>query len=188
MLKGWEPSRGSKVLEIGANVGIYTAYCANLGARVVAYEADPATFQVLIKNLADQQLVAKTINKAVWIYNGACTFRGFTREETGDHNGALAHIRCPDNGLFRKPENIPCVSFNDAVGSQEWDCVKVDIEGSEFEMLLSASDEALRQIKFMYVEFHPWWVDPELPGKLINRLSPFFAIDGLPDYACLRRH
>lgn len=184
MLKGWQPFLGAKVLEIGANVGVYTQYCAERDAQVTAYEADPITFTVLAK----KNLPAQIINKAVWTYTGFCSFRGFTREECNAHNGALAHINCPDNGLFRPAQQIPCVSFDEAIGEEEWDCVKVDIEGSEFEMLLSASDSSLRKIKFMYVEFHPWWVDQGLPEKLLQRLREFFNLEGiLTDYVCATR-
>jgi FkbM family methyltransferase len=180
MVNGWQPFSGARLLEIGANVGIYTEYASERGASIIAYEPDPETFLVLTA----RHLPAEIINKAVWTHTGECSFKGFTTP-ANDHNGALVHIQCPDNGFFRPPVPVPCVSFNDAVGATNWDCVKIDTEGAEYEMLLSASDDALRRIKFLYVELHPWWVAPELPEKLINRLAEFYTITGLDqNYIC----
>jgi FkbM family methyltransferase len=183
MVRGWQPFLNAKVMDVGANVGLWTAYCALHGANVTAYEADPVTFAILKERTKDWPV--QVVNSAVWTFTGYVFFRGFTSGES--HNGALAHINCPDNGLFRETEIIPCVSFDSVIGAEKWDCVKLDVEGAEFEILIAASDESLRQIDFMYVETHPWWVDSSLPARLLEKLRPIFQIEEYPDYLCLHK-
>ena len=64
-----------------------------------------------------------------------------------------------------------------AVGSENWDCVKMDVEGSEFDIFLNASPESLCRIKFMFVEMHPW-VDQDLYDAAMHRIENFFYVDG----------
>jgi FkbM family methyltransferase len=185
MVRGWQPFLNAKVMDVGANVGLWTAYCALHGANVTAYEADPVTFKKLQNLIFENHLSVKAINSAIWKHDGRCAFRGFTSGE--NHNGALAHISCPDNGLFRPIESVPCVSLGAAIGDASWDCIKMDIEGAEFETIINTPDELLQQAKFIYVEIHPWWVDASLPRHLIDKLQPIFYVDEHSDYLCLSR-
>jgi hypothetical protein len=60
-------------------------------------------------------------------------------------------------------------------GKVEWDCVKMDIEGAEFEVILAAPHEALRRVKFMYVEFHSW-AARTLYEQTMNKLHELFVV------------
>ena len=67
--------------------------------------------------------------------------------------------------------------FDEAIGAQTWDMVKIDIEGAECEVLLAASLESLRRIKFIYVEFHPW-VNDRLYRETVARLESIYHFEG----------
>lgn len=197
MLHGFQPFAGARVMDIGANIGMVTAFCALNGARVESYEADSVTYSVLSDmvigmNLSDK---VKLYNKAIWIESGKCSFHGFTSNDGGNlsHNGALTDRLCPDNGKFRDAELVNCISLNDAIGSEIWDCIKIDVEGAEFEILLNADSERLeKQVKMIYVEFHHGWAESGLYGALLQKLTPIFDFDGVRiengmwDYAVLR--
>jgi FkbM family methyltransferase len=49
---GYAPREGDIVIDIGAGVGEFTLWCANAGARVIAFEPDPLAFACLEKNTA----------------------------------------------------------------------------------------------------------------------------------------
>ena len=49
---GFVPRRGWRVLDIGANVGVFSVLSATRGAHVVAFEPDPETFAFLERNAA----------------------------------------------------------------------------------------------------------------------------------------
>ena len=48
---GLRLSEGSVVVDIGANIGEFSRWCAEAGAKVIAFEPDPAAYACLEKNL-----------------------------------------------------------------------------------------------------------------------------------------
>jgi len=175
----FKPFPGAKVLDLGANVGIYTAFCALHGAHVAAYEPDSETFYILSNMVKDTGLENAALNNAaVLTYAGRTLFRGFGSETCGrlERNGeAFGPGQTTSEGGYSAV--VDCVSFDDAIGNTDWDCVKIDVEGAEYGMLLYASGKALRRIKFVYMELHPW-VTQGLYEKTIDRLGEFFELEG----------
>ena len=49
---------GAIVLDVGANIGVFTLFAAKQGAQVYAYEQVPPTFEVLLHNIHLHQLEA----------------------------------------------------------------------------------------------------------------------------------
>ncbi len=49
---GYVPRDGDIVVDIGAGIGEFTLWCAEAGARVVAFEPDPLAFACLERNTA----------------------------------------------------------------------------------------------------------------------------------------
>lgn len=174
----FKPFSGSKVLDIGANVGIFSAYCAANGAEVTAYEPHPTAFHIL-KELTNV-LPIKPVNVAAWSSRGTALFRGhiFQDEEYVQYNGALQSEQVHWNpNDFESALEAECVPFDEIIGSTLWDCVKVDIEGAEFDILRNITVRTASQIKFMFVELHPW-VTRELYDATIERLQFLFKFEG----------
>jgi FkbM family methyltransferase len=178
---------GKRVMDIGANAGIWSAFCAANGSHVDAYEPFVRPFSILTGMVTACNLseYVKPINKAVWTYTGETKY--FGNISTLDNacpafNGGLL-----SNGVHWTPEDadravtVGCVSLDDAIGSETWDMVKIDVEGAEFEMLLAASMDQLKKIKFMYIEFHPWATEP-LYQETIFKLEQAYKFEG----SCLR--
>jgi FkbM family methyltransferase len=178
---GFEPYRGAKVMDLGANVGIWTAFCAVAGCSVTAYEADRTTYGFL-KNMLERtglEASVSAINKAVWTYTGKCVFRGDegSQPEVRLRNGAI-QVKGKNVLEGLETEDVECTSLEQAIGAQEWDCVKVDIEGAEFETLRVTPIEVFKQIKFMQVEFHNAWADKQEHFALIEKMEHVFEIKG----------
>jgi FkbM family methyltransferase len=171
---GWEPFSGARVMDVGANVGIFTAFCALHGAHVTAYEPDPITFSFLTQMLKQSDLysLVTPINSAIWISRGEITYGG------GEIEGG--RCRCRNGSLFseRIIGPVSAVSFEDAIGGQEWDFVKMDIEGAEFDVLESTSGEALSKIKFLQVEFHNGVAKVGQYERVIEKLEQIFESSG----------
>ena len=49
---GYAPREGDIVIDVGAGIGEFTLWCADAGARVIAFEPDPLAFACLEKNTA----------------------------------------------------------------------------------------------------------------------------------------
>jgi len=175
---------GDRVMDIGANVGVFTTLCAVNGAQVTAYEPHPEAYLILLDTIQRSGIQDRVIPKqmAVWTHSGQCAYHpGKTPAhshpgQTWDsYNGAVVW---PDNS---GPANMACVSFEDAIGLEDWDCVKMDIEGAEFELLLTAPLEALLRIKYLTLELHNGWAEKPAYDALIELLGKFFKLEGTPD-------
>lgn len=195
---GFKPFEDARVMDVGANVGIWSSFCALNGAEVTAYEADPLTFEVMCSSFKKASLSVDAINAAIWTYTGKCPFHGGGENVTNGayRNGAVLIVGGGIEGTgdmtegnFRgniseiRPEMqvVPCVSFADAIGDKNWDCIKMDIEGAEFQLLLSVPSEVLMKISYLHVELHNGWADETLYRKFIERLGSIFEIRGLID-------
>ena len=175
----FKPGPGKLVLDLGANVGIYTAFAASQGARVVAYEPGPTTFSILSKMVKDAGFrEVSVVNSAAWTESGTLRFRDFGSETCGriERNGEAFGPGQTQN-LSAYESVVSCVSFDDIIGRTDWDFVKMDIESAEYFVFLEASVETLSHIKRAYVELHPW-VDFGIYARAMDRLDDSFRIDG----------
>lgn len=116
---------GSVVLDVGANIGIYSMLAAKRGARVFAIEADPENVTVLRHHLAINNLLDR-----VTIVHMAVT----------DHRGLVNLYRDPTNcghsNLFSGVSKV-CVDGDtiDSLRLPPVDVCKMDIEGAEVQAL-----------------------------------------------------
>jgi FkbM family methyltransferase len=209
---GWRPFTGARVLDIGANAGIVSAWCALYGCEsVTAYEADPVTAQLTHNMAISTGLYPRltVVNAAIWFYTGTVPYHGNGWDNATDgrgRNGAIQVVGAgPNSGGNTAPgafhgntptihdstPRVACISLSDALlyedgdgGSRghglgrRWDFVKMDIEGAEFQTLLSTPDEYLALIDFLQIEFHNGWADDIIYSRLIEKLSRTFDHTG----------
>jgi FkbM family methyltransferase len=140
----FKPFKGARVLDIGANVGILTAYWALKGATVTAYEPDPVSYQKLANLIFDLDLDVYAFNKAIWTYDGTVNFKGYKHQEEGrvSYQGYIQGDGHP----------VRCTTLTDALGDGVWDFVKIDIEGAEYEAVNMAALKG--HAKLVHVELH----------------------------------
>lgn len=137
-------NRGGIVLDIGANIGSFSIYCGLKGATVYAVEPEPNNLEVLKKNveLNNLQDSITIIDYGVSDFNGVAVI---------DDSGGGSTIK--DN----KPgSTINIISFDDLLKKyniEEVDVLKVDIEGSEKELILGASRESINKCNYITMEF-----------------------------------
>lgn len=177
---GFKPFVGARAMDVGANVGLWTAFCATAGAHVTSYEADPITFAVLSEMLKRTNLTnVCAINAAVWTYAGECLFRGDERGTGGRLRNGAVQVEGKNAGQTSlSPITVPCLTLEQAVGDKEWDAVKIDVEGAELEILMNVPIATLERIRYMQVELHHAWMNDEEYAGLIDRLSAVFSISG----------
>ena len=178
---GWKPFQNARVMDAGSNVGIWTAFCALHGTFVHAYEADPVTFGTMCQMLQDTNLIASVHprNLALWKETGFIHFQGDENLKVCKaRNGAIQVVGKNVSEFAPSTIKVPCISFAEALGPERWDCVKMDIEGAEFEILLNTSPEVLSQIDHLHVEFHNGWADDVTYKKVLDKLHALFASKG----------
>jgi FkbM family methyltransferase len=152
--------RGSMVIDIGAQCGIFTLAAASRGARVMAYEPLPENYKLLVAN-AHRNGFAGTVstNKlAVTGKTGETDFYivpedtgGGTVYPEGVHGWSLNH---PDLRHLQ----VACLSLDDLFRENQLrgcDLLKLDCEGSEYDILSATSRETLAAVDAIILEYHP---------------------------------
>jgi FkbM family methyltransferase len=140
------------IIDGGANVGLSVLYFKRSfpKSRIIAFEADPEIFQVLSKNCAAFQLEnVELIPKALWTEETVVKF---------DRDGADAgRIVAQTNSL--EAVDVCACRLKDYL-DQEVDLLKLDLEGSELDVLVDCED-VLANVQKIVVEYHSFRDQPQ---------------------------
>jgi FkbM family methyltransferase len=137
-----------RILDLGANIGLSILHHKKLypDAQITAFEADPAIFAYLKRNLQANHVHDVTlINKAAWDENGTVSFWS-----EGADGGRVDGAMDPQS---RQPTIVETVDIAEALSGQHFDFIKMDIEGAELRVLPHCRD-LLAKAKAAFVEFH----------------------------------
>ena len=160
---------GGTVLDLGANVGLFSLYMASLARTVYALEPSPEHFHALCEVLRTTGVRnVVPIQKAVWIANGPKRFYQ-NENRTADSFFPIGP---------RAAISVECIRLQqlfDDYGIDEAALVKMDIEGAEVDILRDAGfPEAARRIRSLYLECHNFkeWGDGDL---LVREMAAILA-------------
>ena len=133
------------IIDIGANIGFFAFKCLELGAKeVICFEPEKYNYEQLETNVKNFEIEnIKTYNLAL--------LDDKTEFVHIDNNKACSTIY--NNGK-QKVESISlekAMSLNELSGDL---ILKIDCEGSEFEILFSSKKELLQKFKTIYIEIH----------------------------------
>jgi FkbM family methyltransferase len=161
---------GSWVVDLGANCGLFSAWAAVAGARVIAVEAQHG-FAPLIKKLAEHNGVAERVSIETAVASGVKT--------SGSRVGLISDDRqwaaTSHGGPMRPTE----VSIPDLIRKHRIDRIgllKIDIEGGEFAVLATDEDlDWLQCVEQLVLEIHPTFGDATGLIKTLERQG--FSVD-----------
>lgn len=155
---------GDIVVDVGANIGVFTRWAYMEGARkVISFEPDHRYFQLLKLNSSPDTIL---FNAAV--SNSIGTIRLYESPHLGGSN-----ILHPDTG-DSYPVRTYTIDYLFETGLvTKIDFLKVDIEGAEHQLFSGVSDQNLMKIRTIAMEYHHAHVgyDEELRTNLIKRLN-----------------
>jgi FkbM family methyltransferase len=129
--------RTDVILDVGCHIGSFAAACLSRGAgRVVSYEVEPSNFELARRNLAPFGRRADVRRAAVWRSDVPVDSLFFARSSDPINTGGGAVGA--DSG-----ERVPAVPFGRVLaeltaGGRRIRLLKLDCEGSEFPILLTA--------------------------------------------------
>ena len=154
------------VVDIGSNIGISAIYflTRNRDSRVFLFEPLPRNIDALKANLRGYEARYVLREVAVGTNNGMVEF-GW--EDTGRYGGV--------GRAGKRRLDVPCRDINDVLAEilrevGRIDVLKIDVEGSEEDLLRHASREHLRRIRRIYAECDGRRI--ELPGFRHRQYGP----------------
>lgn len=178
---------GDIVVDLGANVGMFTVYAASLGARVIAVEPFPENLPQLQKNVtaagfSDQ---VEAMPYACGDRNGECVIiAGDTEAGRGRDAWVASETTYTDlpggEGLF-----VPMVDLDTLLTPyDEVAMLKLDVEGAEYPIFAAASESTMKKIAYIAMEFHGDATDmlhgrkliPGSVGRLLEKIGETHGI------------
>lgn len=141
------------IIDIGAHVGTFCIYSAKKipNAQIFSYEPDKKNYEKLVKNLQINDISSvKAFNFAVGKSKGKSFLHPMNEEGFGSVGSTLI------NNEFEAVE-VSCLTLKDILTEnkiENCDLLKMDCEGSEFEIILNSDTEILRKIKSIAMEYH----------------------------------
>jgi len=149
------PERCDTILDCGANVGVFSVWAAHErpSARIVALEPFADTFAAL-----DAQIRANGLERRVSCVQAGVAGEAGERWMQGGSESPYCKVMAAD--AAGPPEHaipVRCVTLADALEEfrlRPLDLLKMDIEGSEWEVLLSTEPSVLADIRHIQLEYH----------------------------------
>lgn len=158
-------SPAPRILDCGANIGLASLFFlrAYPQARITAFEADPALFDILNANLdANDAASVETRHAALWTSTGTVTFHC-----EGSDSGMVATLPGAVAGDAR---TVPSLRLRDVIGEGPVDLLKLDIEGAE-DVVLADCEPVLHRVKAIVMDLHEFDPAARQAPRVLERLA-----------------
>jgi FkbM family methyltransferase len=162
---------GATIVDIGANIGVFTLYAAmnGRGNRVFAYEPMSEFHALLSRNVADNGL-----GDRVACFPLAVASQAEERVIFTERPGFFFPTLLGQDGQGAGEVTIRCTTLAAIVadnGLDTIDLLKMDCEGAEYEIFYQASDDTLARIREIRLEYHVLKGADENPDSLAAYLQ-----------------
>jgi FkbM family methyltransferase len=155
---------GDVVVDIGFNYGIFSLGALYKGAsKIYGFEPNKNVLQKL-KDYPKQDVVK--------IFNYAVSDKYETLTFYEGNNTLSSSINNNNVGDFKESYEVECINFYDFIiknNITKIDFLKIDCEGTEYEIVDSIPDEFFKTIKKLHIEFHD--NDGEKVKPIIEKLE-----------------
>ena len=177
---GFDVEPGDRWLDLGANIGAFTVYAAKRGATVLAVEPEPRNAS-RIRHHAEINGMEHHIN----VREAAVTIRQLAGVETpfyvNPNPKAYRRHTLNPNYMGNTAERanqiqVETVSLEDLL-DEGYDCIKMNIEGTEIPILMGLSDEYYSKIKKLVFEYS-FDMDKRISiyVRVLKKISPQFTL------------
>lgn len=164
---GFEINDNDTIIDIGAHAGYFALYAAQFcrTGRILCFEPVKGNFDLLVENMHNNRLTNVTCHN-IAVSNQNKPIRIYLDETDqaahGVHRIGKTHIESDATTLSEivDTNNIKQVHF-----------LKLDCEGSEYDIFQATPDRYFEKIKKICLEYHALKSDHSLLEQLKNRLS-----------------
>jgi FkbM family methyltransferase len=147
-IPGFAPEAGWRIIDIGANVGLYAMHAASRGASVVAYEPHPEAARCCRANTTRWDV---EVREAAVVGRGSQRVRLYINPGR-DIRNTLMGKDVLSGDLLSAGIDVDTVPLADVL-QRPCDLLKIDCEGGEFD-IFSNGGEALRNARRIIAEIH----------------------------------
>lgn len=160
------------IFDVGANIGTFSlyAYGNNKHRKIYSFEPNQANYQVLVKNIELNNCSASVHPHMLGVASRSGCMDMMISEESPTHS-MIVHQNVTNS------VKIECTTIEDIMrryGLEHIDFLKMNCEGSEYEIFYTMNQSTLKNIKKIRLEFHQ--IDEStMNGK---HLSEFLASHG----------
>lgn len=145
-----EVVRHGTVVDVGAHIGLFSLYASRAiqAKRIVSVEPDSLNFELLSKNMSDNQVEGSTLVKAAIAGDSGGRRMYISSSNTGGHSLYAG------GGSSRSVRAVSLLELFRSSGISECSLLKMDCEGAEMEVLENTPDELLRNVSIISLEYH----------------------------------
>ena len=131
-----------KVCDIGANIGLHSLVLSKCGFKVDSYEPDPDHCNMAKKIFKENKIKVNLIEKAVSNFSGITEFTRILNNTTGNYIANKKNSYGPTNKI-----KVKVVDAKELSG--KYDFIKIDAEGSEYDILSKFTSKDFKKTDFM---------------------------------------
>ena len=146
------------ILDLGLNIGLFSMFASRFAKQIYAFEPDETSFKLAQKNIEDNNIInVKLFQKAIAKEDGKLDFYGSTNTTANSLIPVMKTARGLEPTYKKKVDAIRLDTFVKEEKIEHIDFMKMDIEGSECEVIGSKSFENITPILDAFlVEYHEW--------------------------------
>ena len=131
-----------KVCDIGANIGLHSLVLSKCGFKVDSYEPDPDHCNMAKKIFKENKIKVNLIEKAVSNFSGITEFTRILNNTTGNYIANKKNSYGPTNKI-----KVKVIDAKELSG--KYDFIKIDAEGSEYDILSKFTSKDFKKTDFM---------------------------------------
>ena len=177
-----EGKRDFTILDVGANIGLFSFYAYPFAKTIYSLEPSKMHFEALTSMVEYNKLTnVQPLNLALAPQNGKATFYHH-------QNVTMFSLRPEVNMLPSQAEEVTTMDMETLCNTYDIpqiDFMKLDVEGSEHDIISSESFEKMAsRIKTMVLELHTW--NGVSFQQTLNTLRDYgFALQQIPSEATI---
>lgn len=163
------------IFDIGGHIGLFSTYCLSLNSwcEIHYFEPIPELYNQAKQTVKNQNIIMNNFGIAAKTWEQKMYFNPQKTMQSSKFNNTFLNPKGKE--ILVQMQNIEeyCVQKN----ISHIDLMKIDVEGMEYEILESLSDEFLGIITSLVIEYHCFTKEDEQKKETIKkRLTPFFKI------------
>lgn len=143
--------RNAVCIDVGAHLGSFSMYAVSSGAAAVySYEPDPVLFKTLLRNVEANRLHSQIFPCQAAVVGAPASTVTFRPE--GNASGHVTPLPGDNGGISVKALTLTEIVEGNQL--ERVDVLKLDCEGSEYDIVFGTAPDIWRRIERVRLEYH----------------------------------